>query len=451
MRVHFRLTKRKKERSSIFVIILVTYFGLQIWRGWDVIRLGRFWAEDGSMIWAHALSNNVFSQISYIPPIAGYFDMNANLYILISTFFPKLFAPHVVLILSFATMLLPATFTYFIRLKTITRSAENFLFFSLLFGSGLLSAEAFGNAVNGQTYLGLYSVLMLIFWPDWLSKSKQYFALLVLALAMMSGWYSIILAPLFMLRARAKMASPISKFSRWTPLLFLLLQIYAYVVTDMRNLQWPGRNNFSEKWYMPILNLFLLPGKAFFGDLGTMGYFACLAGTALFLLLILPIKSPNFWRIQSFEVLIKNDLVICMSALLLELTLIGFGQTGRSFGGRYLIVPSGIFFIAIVLLVQNRNYSLSQEKNTFISVGALLLLGLFVFLRLPAPELSCQTPCKSWAEQIQDYESGGNSLIQHWPNNEGVPNFATDLSNPRVRLAPFQATALGLSRLELDN
>jgi len=424
---------------------------MQIWRGLDVIRLGRFWAEDGSMIWAHALSHNIFSQISYIPPIAGYFDMNANLYILISTFFPISIAPHVVLVLSFATMLLPATFVHFIRLKKITRSAENFLVFSLLFGSGLLSAEAFGNAVNGQTYLGLYSVLILIFWPDWLSKSKQYLALSLLALAMMSGWYSIVLAPLFMIRARAKMASPISKFCRWTPLLFLLLQIYAYVVTDMRNLQWPGRNNFSEKWYMPILNLVLLPGKAFFGDLGTTGYLACLIGTALFILLMLPLKNLNFRRIQTFEVLIKNDLVICLSALFLELILIGFGQTGRSFGGRYLIVPSGIFFIAIVLLVQNRKYSLSQEKNGYILVGTLLLLGTLFFLRLPAPELSCQTLCKSWAEQIQDYESGGSSLIQHWPTNEGVPNFATDLGNPRVRLVPFQASALGLSQLELDN
>jgi hypothetical protein len=292
---------------------------------------------------------------------------------------------------------------------------------------------------------------MLIFWPDWLSKGKQYLALLVLALAMLSGWYSIVLAPLFMIRARAKLASPISKFLRWTPLLFFLLQIYAYIVTDMRNLQWPGRNNFSEKWYMPILNLALLPGKAFFGDLGTVGYFVCLVALALFILLIVPFKNLNFREIQTFEVLIKNDLVICLSALFLELTLIGFGQTGRSFGGRYLIVPSGIFFIALVLLVQNRKYSLNQEKNAFISVATLLLLGTFFFLRLPAPELSCQIPCKSWAEQIRDYESGGNSLIQHWPTNEGVPNFATNLDNPRVRLAPFQASALGLSQLELDN
>lgn len=361
--VYRKLINYQTNRNFVFILFLVSYCGLQLWRGWDVIRLGRFWAEDGSMIWAHALGHNFLSQIFFIPPIAGYFDMNANLYVLISTFFPVLYHPYVVLILSFVTMLLPAIFIYCIRSSSVTQSAETFLIFSFLFAPGLLSAEAFGNAVNGQTYLALYSVLLLIFWPDWLSKEKQRLILIPIVLAMTSGWYSVILTPLFMARARTAKISQLSKFFRWTPIIFLSLQIYAYVVTDLNNLQWPGRNNLSEKWYMPILNFALLPGKAYFGELAIAGYIACLFCFALFLFFVLPIKNFEFGKTPARKILVKNNSFMCFIALLLELTLIGLGQTGRSFGGRYIIVPSGIFLILTVLLVQNRKYSLKDETH----------------------------------------------------------------------------------------
>lgn len=441
----------KNYQNFIVVLFLVTYLGLQLWRGWDVFRFGRFWAEDGSMIWAHALGHNVVSQITYIPPIAGYFDMNANLYVLISTLFPILFAPYVVLALSLLTMLLPAIFVILIRPRSITQSAKNFLAFSLLFGPGLLSAEAFGNAVNGQTYLGLYAGLTLVFWPDWLSKRKQYFVISLLTLAMLSGWYSVILAPLLMIRAREKSVSPISKFCRWIPLLFLGVQGYALVITSMHHLQWPGRNDFTAKWYMPFLNISLLPGKAIFGDLGIAGYSASLLGFLIFLYCTKQFKLLQPKKIKAIKQSLEDNLVICWLSLILELSLIGFGQAGRSFGGRYLIVPSGIFFLLLVLILQHQNFPTRRSKKIFIAMGSLVGIGLIFFLRIPSPELKCLAPCVSWAEQIHTFKSGGTSLIMHWPNNLGVPNFATDLRNPRVRLAPFQADALGLSDLELDN
>jgi hypothetical protein len=212
-----------------------------------------------------------------------------------------------------------------------------------------------------------------------------------------------------MARARSRKISQISKFFRWTPIIFLGLQIYAYIVTDLKNLQWPGRNDLSQKWYMPFLNLALLPGKAYFGELAIVGYFACLLGFALFLFFVLPKKNLNFKRIPARKTLVENNLFMCSIVLFLELTLIGFGQAGRSFGGRYIVVPSGIFFILIVLLVQNRKYSLRQEKKTFLTFGIILVIGYMHFLRIPAPELKCEGSCKSWTQQIDEFNNGGSS------------------------------------------
>ena len=88
--------KHKSNSSELIslvpplIFIFVTFY-----QHHEVLLKGRFFAEEGSMYWAHALSSNLIDQLFFVAPVAGYYLINTNIQTFLASIVPLSLAPYI--------------------------------------------------------------------------------------------------------------------------------------------------------------------------------------------------------------------------------------------------------------------------------------------------------------------------------------------------------------------
>lgn len=194
---------RVQGEESAWVLGLLAVLALA--RAPSLLISPRFWAEDGTVYFAYARSHGLLESLFLVPTTsgpAGYLNLAANLPAWIAAHFvPLEWAPLVPTIFALVIQLLPAWLVLQGRLPAFPCPFQRRLAALVMIVSPPLLSEVWGNATNSQVFLGLAASLILAeSTEDWTSRDFG-LRLGILALASLSGPYTIFLAPLFLFRA----------------------------------------------------------------------------------------------------------------------------------------------------------------------------------------------------------------------------------------------------------
>ena len=131
--------------------------------------------------------------------MTGYYSFNTNVQIVLTKFlnirYGPLFTTWTSLFISFLPSIL-----YFSLNKNVFNTQKRILIsFILLTLPSLNFLEVFANSINSKTYLGIASLILLLYG---FLKIVQvtFFQNFIILIAFMSSYYSIVLAPLFFIR-----------------------------------------------------------------------------------------------------------------------------------------------------------------------------------------------------------------------------------------------------------
>jgi hypothetical protein len=439
-----KMNLKKLEGHGLQVaFVFLLYISIQLIFRPEVLSNGRLLAEEGSIWWAHSLEGSFFSTLFFIPPMTGYFLFNANLLMI---FVNPLPLSWIALATTWASLIIQVQVAAIFLLLTRNQvwKLRISVFSIILFSPLFTDAETFANSINSQTYLALIPILYLAIWisPDTLF-SKVY-VYMMMFIAFFSGWYSVVLFPLFLLRLFFSNRTSFHKKIVVTAFVALCVQISVFLYQQKNSLLYPGKGfekfDFREISYdlFSVLKFSLtgVQGGNLPSEIQFLG--VALLSIAAFVALKRSVNSQVRWIDR------KGFWFFLAFSIEYVLVYMGDASPGLGLSGRYLIVPAGALtmFIAITL-----GEKLSKEFPT-----RLLILIPVTVLMIVIPQysltsshylLNCINPCLSWSENVRKVSNGEASAYYFWPFNAGNPDWAISSITPGVRLAPFQAEMMG--------
>ena len=426
------------KKIAIFCVV-VSSFVFQIWLHPKILLEGRFFAEEGSIWWANSLNSSIIEQIFFVPPLTGYFCGVTNLVVLVSNFLPIQMIPLATSWISFIIQLQVCVVYW--HYSSHIRSKQRILLLGIfLYSPIFFVSETFANSINSQTFLGLIAAIFLFYWQDPIGKYFKIYVYILLLLSFLSGWYGVILAPLYLVRLILGKKSNYKKSVVLSIFLCFVLQVAIYGYQKSHSLLWPEKDTLTFSFSLVISDAYSVLKSIpwiYPEDINLAKYLVLLL---IFIVISFCIK--NSWQNSR-----KNlpNYVYLTSAFVLEYFLILAGDASPAPGlhGRYLIILVGILVFGLTnLIVEYVTSKISFAILFFIFGVQLLMLGHGLNEYRLDPYVNCSDACLSWDENIAGVQNGSLHAYYFWPQNKGVPDWAISSRNPKIRLAPFQASIM---------
>lgn len=417
----------------------------------EILTNGRLLAEEGSIWWAHSLNSNFFSTLFYIPPLTGYFLLNANLLMLFVNMVP---ISYIALITTWISLLLHTQIAF--ASLVLTKGGQwkyRILSFSILLFSPIFSdPETFANSINSQTYLALVPIIYLAYWTVPHSFISRVYIYTLMFLSFFSGWYGAILFPLFIIRYFLSDRSKFHKYVVAVSFVGFCTQSFTYIYQIRNDFLWPNKGRLKFDYYEIYLDFVSLIRFSLTGVQGLSGINTlqlCLVVAVLILAIKKYFSSKQLWP----KFIPGKDKYLWLAlAFAVEYFLVYVGDASPAAGltGRYLIVPSGILVLCLAIYFADDLAQISRKSLlVFIAVIQFTLSIIQFSSTASHPLLECSKPCLTWKQNVELVSLRQSSTYYFWPFNEGNPNWAISAEQPKVRLAPFQSEKMGLLVEEL--
>lgn len=448
-----RVHETKNNRIRIGVVtIFLSVVAISYFRSPEVVGQGRFWAEEGTLWWANSQRSGLLETLFYIPDLAGYFSLNANLSFVVASIFPIELQPLIVTWIAVVTMASPAVIFLLISHKhPITFRISVTVFLTV--GAPLLEPEVFSNVINSQVFFGLSAVIVLAF--DTPSRSSNKWILAFLLVAGMSGMYASILAPLFILKAlllnhdpRSNPTSKESASSSWLAHRFsgrlwkqavvisLCLVSQLLIFGQQRrsgNIHSTRASRFpsiSDLTTFVESNLRSLLGDrngatSVLVESDSISTVARLATSCVIALMIVEVGSLFRESLRTRqvrkgsgltdEVLVDHrPLAYLLLAFFVESIFVLVGYVDMYPHSRYQVVPASIIGVALLFI-----FSSLRPGRGFSWVLVSVVFILSTSTALPDDErnfISCEeSVCVPWVSQVQGVKEGTLTQYQFWP------------------------------------
>ena len=432
-----------KARNVALFCVVFSYFVFQIWLHPKIFLEGRFFAEEGSIWWANTLNSSIIQQIFFVPLMTGYFCGITNFVVLIGNLLPINIAPLATSWVSFIIQLQVCVIYWHYSSKSHFKNRILMLCI-FLYSPIFFISETFANSINSQTFLGLIAAIFLFYWQDPAGRFFKAYLYIVLLFSFLSGWYGVILTPLYLIRLMFEKRSTYKKIIVLSISLCFILQFLVYGYQKNHNLLWPEKNSLNFTLDSVTSDAFSLFKGLFWMYSDDLNFAHYLAGSFILVIMFLSIKNIR----QSERKMLSNYFYF-LGAFILEYFLILAGDATPAPGlhGRYLVVLVGLIFFGILNFITD-----------FIDVKFAFLILFFIFtvrLLVLGTELSeykkdsyvnCSDKCLSWQENVAGVQNGSFFAYYFWPQNIGEPDWAISSRNPRIRLAPFQALVMGVPK-----
>ena len=190
-------------RRSIPVIFLGLLVAAHIVRAPGLFVDPRFWAEEGTVWFQHAVTHSAPSNLLFIFRDSGYLNLfvnlSAELASLWASFFGLQYAPAVTIVCALAVQLLCFVLILWGRSRLTDAWWKRILACCIVLFSPVAVGEIWLNTINSMTYLGLIAFLLLFQDPDGWSARKRWTVRGVLVVCGLTGVYSAVLFPLFLM------------------------------------------------------------------------------------------------------------------------------------------------------------------------------------------------------------------------------------------------------------
>jgi len=424
MKIQDKINKNIKDNLLYFLGIF-TYVVFLYFQNYEVLHYGRYFAEEGSIFWSYSLTNNFFDTLFFVDVMTGYYSFNTNVQIVLTKFLNIRYGPLFTTWTSLFISFLPSILYFSLNKNVLNTQKRILISFILLTLPSLNFLEVFANSINSKTYLGIASLILLLY--GFKDSSSYFFQNFIILIAFMSSYYSIVLAPLFFIRLlieKNKNLIYVIFFGILSGIIHLNVLIFSINNKFLYDDKFINKNSFE--YILEILRksiLINLVGEKNFQteSIGLLAYLFL-----LFIFLALLFLKSNYGKI-SYIIL----------SYLIQLFLLNFGQIGLVFNQRYAVVISTTFFLLVIKLFENKKF-----PTIFIAFYLILCIG-FLNQRQSVYFAVCDRYCYSWPQQVEDAKNGKLSEYIHWPIGEGDPYWTTDFKNPVINPAPFQKTSLG--------
>lgn len=412
-----------KKKEIFFLILLIIFF----YRSPFIFLNGRFMAEEGSVYFANAYKFSFFYSFLFVDLTSGYLNLWANISGIIANFFDLKFAP----LVSNYLALLPKIFIIILILynKSILwiKFEYKILFCLLVFLSPINVPEIWLNSINSQIFLCIISYILVF---SHYEKNKiNYFHLILIFIAGLSGIYSCILFPIFFFKYI---------FFRIKQNLFNFLIIFICTITQLSLIFYAKLSNILYEEKLHTINFDLLVNfiynvfiKTFFGTSFAKflynNFFGSilniyLASILIILIILIILFFLYYFLKKNFLLNIENKFIIFSSfySLIVTSLVVMTGAVGNYVGGRYAALPS--FYFLMIILTFYIFFSKFKFKYYF-------YLIFFIFISTGVYEFRPQTKnvkhqyikyldcinCPNWKKEINEFQKDKNYHLKIWP------------------------------------
>lgn len=401
------------------LLVLGALAVLAIARSPHIVRYGRFWAEEGTLHFARMVNEPGLDGLVYVQTRTGYLNLFANGPTWLAEKVPLEQAPLVTVWLSLAVVLLLAwialTWPSDLLPNAGSRLAAAVL---LVVGTGAV-AEAWLNTINAQTYLCLITLLILFVRVDELTRARLVVGLVALAVAGLSGLYSVALAPLFLAVAlldrrprRWACAAVLTVAGAIQAAIFLNARSSGALATTKAVAPEAGQVfRGIGGWHLSALALPLswLGPKITDARKGHTTPALIIGGIAAVVVVFLVVL---LWRSSA-----RRVAILLGAAFVVIEALVQLGAHNGETGGRYALVPISIL---ILMVVHGAACSTPVLRALAAVLGtAVLVVGVVQFYVRDDTTLRCHG-CPDWSAEVAALERGETDRLAIWPYPKGT-------------------------------
>lgn len=437
------------SRGLMISALTILYLLVCVARAPDVLIGGRFWAEEGSVMWSHARSSNFRDSLLFNPG-GGYLNLYANGLTYIASMANLRYAPYVT---SWISLLLaggPAVVLF--RSPLVLNFSQRWkaaCCTGLLLIPSVTEPDIFANSLQHQVHFGVLAAVLLLVnfslirWKTILWSSPFF---LVMAL---SGVHAAVVGSTIAVSVAIQVLSDFRQYGTWriqdkktlvvsSVFLFgLMIQLLIYVANSL-NLD---SEITHSRGNLPQISEILTYIASNLATLGTgrvltervleeipyrtpsylVGIAVLIGGAAIAYrsmrasLTVESRKGGNHKRVF-LGALCTPISRLCLAYLITVLvTMAGFVSPIPN--ARYQTVPTTVFFLILVSVI-------SQVRGVFLKGLFFVVIAVSSFIGLrydPWQFLDCRSPCTTWATQIKETEDGKRSHFSFWPLNSSPP------------------------------
>jgi hypothetical protein len=423
--VFFKNLNLNKILTIIVFILLVL---IVIFRAPNILLEPRFWAEEGSVYYAHAMQSGILEGIFLAPKgTAGYLLLAASFpATFAANFSPIEFAPFITTYFSLSVLLL----VFFLVLwgksyfwNTLTLKIATCLII-LFIPSSNSSGEIWLNTINLQVYCGLIALIIALENTTIVTNTKKWLLRLVLFFCILSGVYTIFLTPLYYVKYYYERSQ--ESLIHLSIIMFgsiVQISIFAYIkylglisAKKMIGLSWAKSSIYV--FYHHILHpLFghtianqLLDNIGLKGALTVdNGQYLLLAGYVSLIAILVPIfllllRRTNYVNVQ-----------LSLGFLLLAVLTSIFAMGGVP-GGRYAVLSSIIYGLLILRIVSSNTLSMSGKYVARFILICFILIGAYEFQFNTKPMFTGSDFTRpDWRAEVDNWKKDSNLSLPMWP------------------------------------
>ncbi len=404
---------KNKITASYFVIIFI-FLGYLILRSPQILLEGRYFAEEGSVWWSYSLSNNFLDTLLYTPAAGGYVCIVCNLQILVTKYLPIGIGPLFTVWTSILFSIMPSIL--FFKLNKRSNQFNKLLMsILLLILPSMNFLEVFANSISTSQFFAISTFIILNYGLN--EKKLLILEYVIIFIGFLSYYYSIFLIPCFLLKyfftKNKNLIVPIvlgifSSLVHLNVIIYLLLK-ESFFARNFDTLSSP---------LVLLNNIKLSIAVNFFGE---KFYKDTLLNTISLIIII-------FLVFLMIKGLFQNNILIIISAVLLQLMLLYFGQVGNNYYGRYAVVASTlVMFIIFEFFMDRKEFAVVFLFFLFVSIYNFNTQGGSYFIE-------CNQYCIGWNDQIKNIQNGIQDKYIHWPMGEGDPYWFTNAIEPKPNI-----------------
>lgn len=395
--------------GPVFAGLLVLAF----LRSPHVLLTGRFWAEEGSIHYAEVHLEGGLAGLTFIDQRAGYLNLIPNIGTWLAGYLPLLRAPLVTGWLSFAVL---ATILWIVlawpsdllpqRRARITAAV-------LVLLGPAAHPEVWLNTINSQTSLGILGVALLFVRLDDLSERQYGVSVGALVVGALSGLYTTVLTPLFVLRALRDRtmrtighAVALGAVTAFQGILVLTSRTSGNLEETKLTIPSPREliTTFGGFHISPIV-----AGREATSELGERALAGGVAWIAVVVLVTAVIGALLLVAVRHVE---PTILLTLTAAFVIVEVFVQVGAWGPA-DGRYAVVPLGIVSLAIAHVVGTADRRWNRPAGLVLAAAA-VVVGVGEYWLDGRNALRC-LDCPDWAEEVERWEDGDSTRVQIWP------------------------------------
>lgn len=415
------ISDKKKE---IFFLILLTIF---FYRSPFIFLNGRFMAEEGSIYFANAYQFGFLYSFLFVDLTSGYINLWANISGILANLFSLKFAP----LVSNYLALIPKIFIIILVLYNksilLVKFEYKVLVCFLIFLSPTNVPEIWLNSINSQIFFCIISFILVF--SHYEGNRINYFHLILIFIAGLTGVYSCILFPVFFLKYII-FKNKQNLFNFLSIFVCSIIQLSLILYAKLSNILYEGKIH-SINFDIFINYTYNVFVKAFLGTSFTKYlYYNYLASELnlylisiiiIFIFIVTNLFLYNFLA-KSIFLNVKNKFIFLslFYSLISTSFVVMTGAVGDYVGGRYAVLPS-FYLLMIVLtfyILLNRfkfRYFFLLILITSISIGA------YEF-RPPTKNVKHQyikyldcVNCPNWENEISNFQLDNSYQLKIWP------------------------------------